>query len=402
MNGSGGPEISRRNVIPLATKTLALIACAMIIFTFNVASTEEALSTKTSINGYTDIDQDPVKSKILSVPYYNQGDTSWCIYYSLSMMLNYNNIRIQPWEIASHFNSGHHETFKEQYNIFDHSLEKYIKQSGPLNIRRTIWGFNVRDFDTENFNGLIKDNIDRGQPILMAFQYEGTDSKRQGHAIIAVGYDKEHIYLTDPSGAITEDLLQIKGRYVAVPVSWNDFNEKLVKNIKPSNMAFTIEILEDAPIKGSEGSIYMTDRSNYGFSCLSFTNRKDPFDIGLLQFDGRDENGYNIVKKHDISTAREPSPQDCMSVYFTVSNPTSVQKEYKVISSFINKYTGEALESFYYETDISIAPYNNVPKGINYSNQLENVPAGEYVIMLTLKNERMDIIDSITLDMKIY
>lgn len=318
------------------------------------------------------------------------------------MMLSYNNIRIQPWEIASHFNSGHHETFKNQYNIFDHSLERYIEQYSSLKIKRTIWGFNVRDFDTDKFNELIKDNIDRGQPVLMAFQYEDTDSTRQAHAIIAVGYDKEHIYLSDPSGAITEDLLQIKGRYVAVPVSWDEFNEKLVKNIKPSNMAFTIEILHDAPPTGPEGSIYITDHSNYGFSCLSFTNRNDPTDIGLLRFDGRNEKGYDIVKKHDISTQRALTSNDRMSVYYTISNPTSTQKEYTVISSVINRDTGETLEAFAHRTDIIINPYKNVPRGINYSNQLENVSPGEYTIKLTLKSENTETVDSITLDMNIY
>ncbi|WP_342305870.1 C39 family peptidase [Methanolobus sp. ZRKC5] len=396
MSGSGDPEIIRRNSFAFTAKVIATITFVVILLICNIAPTE-GITENTSSSANKTL----CETTILPVPYCNQGDTNWCLYYCLSMMFNYNNHQIEPWKMAEYFDSGHSDTFSGQYNPYDNSLEDYSKQSASLSTRKTVWGYNLGNFNADNFNALIKDNIDRGQPILMAFQYEVSDGIKKGHAIIAVGYDEEYIYLTDPSGATTRDLFGIKGRYIAVPVNWCDFNDKLVSKIAPTNMAFTIEILNEAPDNSPMGSIYMTDLTNNDYSCLNFANRNNPEDVGLLRYDGRYEGGYHIIQKGNSRIEREISSLDSISIYFSVSNPTTTQKDYVVKSNLINKNTEEVLDSFFFKIDLTVNPFDNISKGINYSNQLESVPSDKYSIMLTLFDENMNIVDSICLDIHI-
>jgi uncharacterized protein YvpB len=394
MSGSGDPKTIRRSSLALKTNVIAAVAFILIILTGSAA-----LSGGSSGNMPDDTGEDLAEKNILSVPYYNQGDTNWCLYYCLAMMYDLNNCSVKPWEIAESFGSGHSETFTEQYIPYDNSLQEHAKRTANLNMKKTIWGYNLGQFDADNFNEVIRNSIDRGQPILMAFQYKVADGTKEGHAILAVGYDDEYIYLTDPSGAITAGLFKNTDGHIAVPITWDEFKEIFSSKINLGNMAFTIETLNDAPDSPTEGSIYITDHSNSGFSCLSFTDKNNINDVGLLRFDGKYENGYTVVSKEDVTAERKPSTQDYMSVHFTVSNPTATQKEYTVKSNVINTNTGEVMESFYFKIDVNVAPFDDVSKGINYSNQLEFIPANDYRIVLTLQNESMSIVDSVCIDL---
>lgn len=368
----------------------------ILIVSCNIASTDYAGGQATYTAGDTEM-----HGNVLSVPYYNQGDTSWCLYYCLTMMADYNSQRLEPWMIASHFNSGNSETFTGQYNPFDHALEDYFKDNCSLVIKKKVWGNKLRTVDPEEFNSMVKSNIDRGQPVLLAFQYNTSNYTKTGHAILAVGYDEEFIYISDPSGAITADLFGRDGEYIAVPINWEEFNEKLAGNIMPSNMAFTIEILEEAPASSPAESIYMTDYSNHGFSCLSFVDRTDNKDTGLLRLDGNYREGYYIARSSDLFTERELTVNDTMSVYFTVANPSREEKEYIVISELVEKDTGKSLESFRFPVEIVVPAYSTASKGVNYLNQLGSVTTGTYSIVLTLSDSEMQEIDSTSIDVSI-
>ncbi len=368
----------------------------MLIVSFNVASTGYSSESTAVASRHAEIN-----NTVLAVPYYNQGDTSWCLYYCLAMMSNYNNRHLDPWDIASHFNSGNNETFAGQYNPFDYALEDYLKKDVSLKIKKTVWGYGLKPVDTESFNFMVRSNIDRGQPVLLAFQYTVPGHTKQGHAILAVGYDEEFIYLTDPSGAITEGLFEANGRHIAVPISWEEFNEKLAGNIMPSNMAFTIEILEDAPASTPAGSVYMTDYSNHGYSCLTFVNRTNMKDIGLLRFDGKYGKGYYIARGSDLIAEREPTPSDTMLVYFTVANPSPEEKDYIVLSEVLGKDTGDKLECFRFPIEITVPPYSDVSKGVNYSNHLGTISAGTYSIVVTLLDTDAQRISSTSIDVSI-
>ncbi|WMW24389.1 C39 family peptidase [Methanolobus sediminis] len=392
MIGSGDPHNTNSGGYTYASKALATLLSILILCTCNVASTEET-------GTYYGIENSPTSDTILDVPYYNQGNTNWCLYYCLTMMFNYNNQDIETWEIADYFNSGYYGTFSEQYDPSDRSLENYAKQACSLQIKRTIWGLTITDFDNETFDDLIKSNINNGQPVLMAFQYMNSDGEKEGHAILAAGYDDQFIYLTDSSGAITKGVFGSDNGYIAVPVSWEKFNEKLVNNISPSNMAYTIEIISEAPENPTEGSIYLTDRSDKGFSCLTFTNRYEDNDTGLLRFDGNYENGYCIVDSNDLSSTRKPQESDSMSVYFTVANPTSEEGKYTVTCQLEDAETNELIDGFNYKTSFDLAAYNTISKGVNYSNQLYSVDSDSCRVVISLFNEKMEEIDSIAIDL---
>jgi hypothetical protein len=391
MSGSGDPHNTHSVSYAHAGKAAATLLCILILCTCNVASTEET--------GMLDgVAYSLTTDTILDVPYYNQGNTNWCLYYCLTMMFNHNDQNLETWEMADYFDSGYYDTFSEQYNPSDTSLEEYAEQVCSLNIKKTIWGLTIRDFDNETFNDLIKSNINNGQPVLMAFQYMNSDGVKEGHAILAVGYDEYFIYLTDSSGAITKGVFGSDNGYIAVPVSWEDFNEELVNNISPSNMAYTIEIISEAPENSTEGSIYLTDRSDNGFSCLTFTNRYEENNTGLLRFDGTYENGYCVVDSTDLTSTRETEESDSMSVYFTVANPTSEESEYTVTCQLLNIETEELMDGFDYKTSFDLAAYNTISKGVNYSNQLHSVDSGIYRVVISLFDDEMEEIDSICID----
>lgn len=396
MSGSRGPETIRRNRHTATARSIAVMLCAL-LFLSNIVPT---IGTPGNVSADTYDLSD--KGTILTVPYYDQGDTSWCLYYCLAMMYNYNGCSVEPWEIAEHFGSGHSETFSGQYNTYDMSLEKHAESPYSLSVRKTVWGNDILDqYDRENFNASIIRNIDRGQPVLMAFQYENSEGSKEGHAIIAIGYDYEYIYLTDPSGAITEGVFGINDKRMAVPVTWDEFNEKLVNKIMPLNLAFTVEVLNDAPDRSQEGSIYVTDRSNSNSSSLIFTNRYDVNDIGLLRLDGTYENGYAIIRKGNVTSERELTTRDSMSVYFTVSNPTSEQKEYTIQSDLIDMSTGQVVDNFFFGTEVTVSPFSQEAKGINYSNQLEAIGTQDCRLVLTLRDENLNVVDSIRFDIHV-
>ncbi|MDK2832690.1 MAG: hypothetical protein PWQ75_2442 [Methanolobus sp.] len=391
MSGSGDPYNTNSVSYAYAGKAVATLLCILILCTCNVASTEET----GMLQG---IDYSLTTDTILDVPYYNQGNTNWCLYYCLTMMFNYNGQNMETWEMADYFDSGYYDTFSEQYSSSDTTLEEYAEQICSLNIKKTIWGLTITDFENKTFNDLIKSNINNGQPVLMAFQYINSDGIKEGHAILAVGYDEQFIYLTDSSGAITKGVFGSDNGYIAVPVSWEDFNEKLVNNIAPSNMAYTIEVISEAPENSTEGSIYLTDRSDKGFSCLTFTNRYEENDTGLLRFDGTYENGYCIIDNTDLTSIREPEESDSMSVYFTVANPTSDESKYTVTCQLVNIETGKSIDVFDYETSFDLSAHNTLSKGVNYSNQLYSVNDGNYRVVISLFGDEMEEIDNVEID----
>jgi hypothetical protein len=163
-------------------------------------------------------------------------------------------------------------------------------------------------------------------------------------------------------------------------------------------MAYTIEVISEAPENSTEGSIYLTDRSDKGFSCLTFTNRYEENDTGLLRFDGTYENGYCIIDNTDLTSIREPEESDSMSVYFTVANPTSDESKYTVTCQLVNIETGKSIDVFDYETSFDLSAHNTISKGVNYSNQLYSVNDGNYRVVISLFGDEMEEIDNVEID----
>nr|QNO50753.1 hypothetical protein HAICDJOK_00013 [Methanosarcinales archaeon ANME-1 ERB6] len=334
-------------------------------------------------------------SNILPVPYYNQGHTKWCLYYSFCMLLRYNNCDVKPWEIADYFDTEHDDSLSKfkLYNEFDHSLEDFSSSRCSLTTKKKIWGL-LGSVNTEDFDNYIKESIDTGQPVLTGFS-------KLKHVIVAVGYDSQYIYLSDPSGAITQEVFNNNEKYIAVPVLWSDFNEKIVKKIGTFNQAVTLKGLSNPPSNTPKGSIYLTDYANNDDGGLYFQNRNDCDDKGALRFDGKYPDGYRIVKVGDLPVERTPTKNDIMSLGFTVANPTSTQRDYTVKSSFINSDTGITINRLSSVWDLSVPPHSTDYKGSSYSNQLSHIDPGDYTLVIKLFDDADTELDSLQFDVTV-
>ena len=332
---------------------------------------------------------------ILPVPYYNQGHTKWCLYYSFCMLLRYNNCDVKPWEIADYFDTEHDDSLSKfkLYNKFDHSLEDFSSSRCSLTTKKKIWGL-LGSVNTEDFDNYIKESIDTGQPVLTGFS-------KLKHMIVAVGYDSQYIYLSDPSGAITQEVFNNNEKYIAVPVLWSAFNEKIVKKIGTFNQAVTLKGLSNPPSNTPKGSIYLTDYANNDGGGLYFENPNDCDDKGALRFDGKFPDGYRIVKVGDPSIERTPTKNDIMSLGFNVANPTSTQRDYTVKSSFINSDTGIIIDELSSVWDLSVPPHSTDYKGSSYSNQLSDIDPGAYTLVIKLFDDADTELDSLQFDYKI-
>jgi hypothetical protein len=90
-----------------------------------------------------------------------------------------------------------------------------------------------------------------------------------------------------------------------------------------------------------------------------------------------------------------------MSLYFTVANPTPEQKNYTVTSEVVSKESRNKMDNFFFSTEIEVEGGKDLSKGINYSNQIEKLPAGDYSFTLILSDDKGKHIDSLSFELYI-
>jgi parallel beta-helix repeat protein len=153
----------------------------------------------------------PVK-KILSIPYYYQGDTQWCVPTSMAMILKYYNQNVHPWDIAKYFGWDR----DMQWDLaLPWTVSDYFNNRGLTADYFVVYPLHRPTFDT------VKDWIDKDMPILLSMH-------SIKHAVVIVGYEitegSEKVYVNDPSNVLViENMhLSVEYPYVAVPVSWTD------------------------------------------------------------------------------------------------------------------------------------------------------------------------------------
>lgn len=194
----------------------------------------------------------PVASKILPVPYYYQGDTSWCVPTSMSMIFKYYGQNIHPWDIAKDWGWG-----RDDYRVMPWTVSDCFKDYG-LTTDMCIVTASPPSFQS------IRDWIDKDMPILLSMN-------SIDHAVVIVGYDIigkcKKVYINDPSSALvnTEMGLSESYPYVAIEVEWNE----LACYINPLSYLITV----GGTPQPSEGTIDLFQTFNYKAVCFGQSYR---------------------------------------------------------------------------------------------------------------------------------
>jgi len=129
----------------------------------------------------------------LEVPYYPQGGAGWCWAASTQMLLKYYGKDVETWTIASTFGVDY-ETGLEGFDIMTGKYKAYLKGNG-LQTEASLLGW----IDPLEMTGYIMYHLKQGRPVWLALP-------NVEHVVLAVGFDKQGMYVNDPSGYLLEFL----------------------------------------------------------------------------------------------------------------------------------------------------------------------------------------------------
>jgi hypothetical protein len=156
---------------------------------------------------------DRTTPKLLQVPYESQEETMWCWAASASMIMGAHGTMVSARDIAAD-----NEVGTEKGSIGEGKLKRYMKQRG-FDVEYKWW------WSETSLAGYIAYQIDQGVPVWLGL-------RPIGHAVVIVGYSKEHVYIHDPSGAyvsstlggLPKDQVILPGlANVAIP--WHDWDK---------------------------------------------------------------------------------------------------------------------------------------------------------------------------------
>jgi hypothetical protein len=279
---------------------------------------------------------------ILPVPYEHQVDTAWCVLASCAMVLqyygawdSYGDEEVGPihfWDIAKFFKLKKDEPKKHHpFPTFGvGNLREYLanlEETTPFH-KGKEWYYSRGLFSDANLPEDIKNKIifclNNDTPVIVGGKWKVLPG---GHAVVIVGYEKTEsddiiLYISDPSGALTEEIGDIPRR-IAAPVTWDKFNDFEYNIPNTEVLAFAMDV--PLPING-KGSLE--------FSEFSIKKTDDTL-IYYADF----SKGF---KWHDASTQKpvcyidenvEMSSEDFnhISIWFSISNHCRSRQEYKVL-----------------------------------------------------------------------
>lgn len=131
------------------------------------------------------LERPPVK---LAGPYYSQGNSSWCTLASDQMLLKFYGRDIEIWELAHIYGANPNIGVSMAYY-------STVYQSLGFEINVTYGGWD----EPKDMTGFIQSMLATNRPVRVGIQ-------RINHDFLVVGFDKEGIWINDPSGACLEDL----------------------------------------------------------------------------------------------------------------------------------------------------------------------------------------------------
>ena len=191
-----------------------VLAVLLVAFASNNLSTSSQNSETTELTKETDIPVKellPVSSKRLTVPYVEQGDTSWCFEASLCMVLQYHGKEITAADIAASLGEQKSDSISF-LDMFLGLVDSYLSGWPELSAQHYLGNWDFTHY---------VDIIDEGIPIVVStFGFPG-------HTLVVVGYSKEtdgqYLYVNDPSGYFSK-LRWGKKSVRNVKISWPLFS----------------------------------------------------------------------------------------------------------------------------------------------------------------------------------
>ncbi len=281
----------------------------------------------------------------LVVPYYNQDGAGWCWAVSTQMLLKYYGRDVETWQIAETWGA-----------TFDTGLSQGWFLAGFYTPLIAAHGFKVeRSYagwggDSLGVTAYLIDQLSQGRPVWMAF--EGI-----GHVIVIVGFDRQGLWIQDPSGLAVERA-QGKARVQEnhlnpVHLTWNEwFGEPRIIDGQPNYNYTTGGIAGSS--SGLMHTVVITDAAPSRTAAVTMTILPDDVrfvaprptgasnDLNLeLKWDGTRRGGYGFEGLPDFLVGMPKgiaSNSDTLRKFeLTLSNSTDSAVSVEVVMLLDNK-----------------------------------------------------------------
>ncbi|MDB5312410.1 MAG: hypothetical protein JWO38_6612 [Gemmataceae bacterium] len=242
----------------------------------------------------------------LPVPYYAQGDASWCWAAGAQMlMMSHREKRdVEIWDLAFDKEAPTTRGLRPVEQALGVLPDMFIQRNIPVEYDILPW---KSHWVTA---GYIAAQLSKGQPVWLGIY-------GQSHVLVAVGYNRRGIFVHDPSGAIIRDELGSSG-VVSHLLDWPQFYDVL--NAHSPNWVHTMTVplpMRDAvsPV----GIALMPDQLQFQHPAQPWKPKATPY----IQFawDGQAKPGYKFVPGGSSETQMlYPTNSDKYTLSVNVSN----------------------------------------------------------------------------------
>lgn len=283
---------------------------------------------------YADYFQMHKNDKIVKheVPFYDQGDSNWCAFYSTSMLARHANYSYK----APTFATVGHQSVDEglaayQIPVYNSFLEGLGIQTEKIERPWT---------NVENLCGYLINKLDSGYPVWIW-------SGNLNHAFVVTGHDNIGFYVNDPADALLK-AAEIDSRGTMILVPYDKFRKALTKSWHPLKAEYECTFF----IK-SHGNLIPTKVSiNFALNqtdlVISRKLETTSIQVGKLDFGGdKYDNGCAIINM--VSGESGFKLNDDVAIYVGMSN-SDLSSKYTV--NFECKIDGKIASS----TSVELPP----------------------------------------------
>lgn len=270
-----------------------------------------------------------VQSRILEVPYYDQGDTGYCWAACIAMLIKYYKGFQAPsvWEVAKFFNLGPDEGLLGLRFYFSATLKTLVHMKLGVSPSRGFWSPRLSN-GLKNY--LIKQVVQEGRPVMLILTSEG-------HAVVVVGYDGSNFVIHDPAN----------GMYIKR--SWDDIRSKADLRVvyytmviplpTPSNPVLVTSNIESYSSQEVKGLCFFYSETSYPEEAVS--SRVEGTEIGF-QWDGTKPDGYYFAGFTTTKVKLDRIPDDTwMCLKVQLANSGSTSRTVELLYDLVDEDTGE-------------------------------------------------------------